>query len=666
MPVNRIKKLLVANRGEIASRILRTAHEMDIATVAVFSDPDAETPFVDEADEAVRLPGATPAETYLRLDAILDAARRTGADAVHPGYGFLSENAGFARACAHAGLVFVGPPPEAIEAMGSKTQAKTLMAQAGVPVLAGLVVDDELAADPARLVQATASLEFPLLVKAVYGGGGRGMRIVREPAGLATAVAGARREAAAAFGDGAVFLETYVERPRHIEVQIFGDAFGDVVHLFERECSVQRRFQKIIEEAPSVAVDDELRGSLGSAAIAAAKAIGYVGAGTVEFVLDPRGRFFFLEVNTRLQVEHPVTEEITGLDLVRAQLRVAEGEPLPDELRAARIDGHAIEARLYAEDVAAGFLPAIGTVHRFDVPALAGIRVDRGVADGSVVGVHYDAMLAKVIAHGATRDQAIRRLARALDRTRVHGLTTNRSLLVAILRDERFRSGQVDTGYLDGLDLTALGSSGLPDAVVATHLLAATLAGVERRRAAAVLPTAPAGWRNVAVVPQRVAFEVDGRQIEVLYRRRADRIEATVDGRDYEVLAHRTEAEMVDLTVAGIRATVHLTHAADGWWYADGRGGSTAAREVPRFVEPGAAEAPGSLAAPMPGVVVRLAVAVGDRVTAGDPILVLEAMKMEHTVRTPVDGVVTEISAGPGDTVDSGHILAIVTADGTA
>ncbi|MBL7521022.1 ATP-grasp domain-containing protein, partial [Frankia sp. CNm7] len=459
-----ITKLLVANRGEIAARVLRTARELDIGCVAVFSDADADAPFVAAADEAVRLPGASPAETYLRGDLVIAAALRTGADAIHPGYGFLSENAGFARACADAGLVFVGPPPAVIEAMGSKTRAKELMAAAGVPVLPGLVVDEELAADETALARAAASLEFPLLVKAVHGGGGRGMRIVRAPAELPAAVAGARREAASAFGDGAVFLERYVERPRHIEVQIFADAHGHVTHLFERECSIQRRYQKIIEEAPSVAVDDELRGRLGSAAVAAATAIGYVGAGTVEFVLDRSGRFFFLEVNTRLQVEHPVTEEITGLDLVRTQLLVAEGAPLPPELLTARITGHAIEARLYAEDVAAGFGPSTGTVHRFEVPALPGIRVDSGVADGSVVGVHYDPMLAKVIAHGASREQAVRRLAKALDGTRVHGVTTNRSLLVAILREPEFRAGDIDTGYLDRHDPAALGSAGPPGA----------------------------------------------------------------------------------------------------------------------------------------------------------------------------------------------------------
>ena len=374
-----IRKLLIANRGEIAARVIRTAREMDIATVAVFSDADAGAPYVRAADEAVPLPGNAPADTYLNAAAIIAAAQRTGADAVHPGYGFLSENAGFATACARAGLTFVGPPPEAIAAMGSKIAAKELMAAAGVPVLPGVTItgDDP---PPAGEIQ---RIGYPLLVKAAFGGGGRGMRVVTRGGDLGAALAGARREAAAAFGDGTVFCERYLDAPRHIEVQIFGDSHGNVVHLFERECSIQRRYQKIIEEAPSPAVHEDLRRELGEAAVAAGKAIGYTGAGTVEFVLADDNRFYFLEVNTRLQVEHPVTELVTGLDLVALQLQVAAGEPLPDEVAAAALTGHAIEARLYAEDTGAGFLPATGTVHTFEVPDRRGLRVDAGIAAGS-------------------------------------------------------------------------------------------------------------------------------------------------------------------------------------------------------------------------------------------------------------------------------------------
>ena len=431
-----IAKLLIANRGEIAARIIRSAHALGLATVAVYSDPDADAPYVTLADEAVRLPGAAPAETYLRGDLIIAAAAATGADAVHPGYGFLSENAAFARACADAGLTFVGPAPETIAAMGDKVAAKAAMAAAGVPVLPGMTVtsDDDLSA-------ATERVGFPLLVKAAFGGGGRGMRLVASPAELAEAVTSARSEAASAFGDGTVFLERFVTDPRHVEVQILGDTAGTVVHLFERECSIQRRYQKIVEECPSPAVDAGLRAALAAAAVTAGQAIGYTGAGTVEFVLDRDGSFYFLEMNTRLQVEHPVTEEVTGLDLVELQLRIAEGEPLPAQVREARIEGHAIEVRLYAEDVPAGFVPATGTLHRFAIPAAPGIRVETGFRDGSVVSPHYDAMLAKVIAHGRTRADAARRLARALDRAEIHGVTTNRGLLVAILREPDFLAG---------------------------------------------------------------------------------------------------------------------------------------------------------------------------------------------------------------------------------
>jgi acetyl/propionyl-CoA carboxylase alpha subunit len=433
-----IGKLLVANRGEIAARIIRTAHALGIATVAVYSDPDADAPYVTQADEAVRLPGAAPADTYLCGDLIVAAAAATGADAVHPGYGFLSENAAFARACVEAGLIFVGPPPVTIAAMGSKIEAKTLMAAAGVPVLPGATVTDPGAADlagTADLAGAAAQIGFPLLVKAAFGGGGRGMRLVREPAELADAVRGASGEAASAFGDGTVFLERFVVDPRHVEVQILGDIEGTVVHLFERECSIQRRYQKVIEECPSPAVGPGLRAALTAAAVAAGRAIGYVGAGTVEFVLDRDGSFFFLEVNTRLQVEHPVTEEITGLDLVEWQLRIAQGEPLAPEVTGAAIGGHAIEARLYAEDVAAGFLPVTGVLHRFAIPAAPGVRVEAGFGDGSVVSPHYDAMLAKVIARGRTRADAANRLARALEAAEIHGVATNRDLLAAILRE---------------------------------------------------------------------------------------------------------------------------------------------------------------------------------------------------------------------------------------
>ncbi len=683
-----IRKLLIANRGEIASRIIRTARAMDIVTVAVFSDPDTGLPYVLEADEAVRLPGSAPAGTYLRGEALITAAAATGADAVHPGYGFLSENAGFARACAAAGLTFVGPSPGAIEAMGSKTAAKELMAAAGVPVLPSAVFDsavfdDGTEPDPAELRKAAEDIGFPVLVKAAYGGGGRGMRIVADPGDIAGAVASARREAASAFGNGTVFLERFVESPRHIEVQILGDQAGTVVHLFERECSIQRRYQKIIEEAPSPAVSDELRAELCRAAVAAGQAIGYVGAGTVEFVLDTSGRFYFLEVNTRLQVEHPVTELITGLDLVRLQLEIAAGQPLPPQVVGAGLTGvgftgHAIEARLYAEDVPAGYLPASGNLHTFEIDLSHGLRVDAGFASGTRVSTFYDSMLAKVIGYGPTRDDARRVLAAALSRARLHGVVTNRDLLVGILREPEFAAGAIDTGYLDRHQPGEL----CPPDVTAgpVHLLAVALAGQARRREdAPVLATLPSGWRNNPSVPQRVSYELDGRTAEVSYRFGRDGVRAEVDGTQMGGVvlhgtrpapaAHEAAARgpvpggparmLVDLEVGGVRRVIHVTQAA-GAFYVDSVLGHSVLTEVDRFPDPAAAVQAGSLLAPMPGTVVRVEAAVGDHVVAGAVILAIEAMKMEHAIYAPAPGIVTELPITVGAQVDSGSVLAVL------
>ena len=662
-----IGKLLIANRGEIAARIMRTAHDLGIATVAVYSDPDAGAPYVGLADEAVRLPGAAPADTYLRGDLIIAAAAATRADAVHPGYGFLSENEAFARACADAGLIFVGPGPGTIAAMGSKVQAKALMAAADVPVLPGVTIASTDDLDD--LAAAAADIGFPLLVKAAFGGGGRGMRLVGDPAGLAEAVRSARGEAASAFGDGTVFLERFVTDPRHVEVQILGDTRGRVVHLFERECSIQRRYQKIVEECPSPAVDEELRAALTSAAVAAGQAIGYIGAGTVEFVLGQDGSFFFLEVNTRLQVEHPVTEEVTGLDLVELQLRIAEGEPLPPAAVGATISGHAIEVRLYAEDVAAGFLPVTGPLHRFVIPPAPGVRTDTGFRDGSVVSPHYDAMLAKVIAHGRTRADAAKRLARTLDRAQIHGLTTNRDLLAAILREPEFLAGRTDTGYLSRHDPAALTAS-RPRAT-AWHALVAALARQAVHRAEApVLATLPSGWRNVRSAPQRVTYTADGEELAVAYRVPGGPVpggpvEATVNDVPLgaALILHAAGSELVDLEVDGLRQ-VYLVHRVGAQTYVDASNGSSALSEVPRFGEPDKLAPTGSLLAPMPGLVLRVLADVGATVTAGQPLVVLEAMKMEQTVTAPADGVLAELRAKAGEQVAAGQILAVVDARG--
>ena len=655
-----VNRLLVANRGEITRRVFRTCRALGIGTVAVFSDADADAPYVGEADAAVHLPGSAPSETYLRPDLLVAAAQQAGADAVHPGYGFLSEDAGFARAVLDAGLTWVGPPPDAIAAMGSKLAAKKLMADAGVPCLPGA---DVTALSPDEVLGAAERIGYPVLVKASAGGGGRGMRIVADPAALPDAVVSAQREAESAFGDGTVFLERYVERPRHVEVQVMADGHGTTVALFERDCSVQRRHQKVLEEAPSPAVDAALRARLCEAAVAAAEAVGYTGAGTVEFVLSPEGEPFFLEMNTRLQVEHPVTELVTGLDLVRLQLLVAQGQPLPPEVAQAGLTGHAVEARLYAEDATRGFLPQTGTLHRFEVPALDGVRVDSGVESRSVVGVHYDPMLAKVVAHGATREEASARLAAALAGARVHGVTTNRDLLVRVLRSEAWLAGDVDTAFFDRHDPAHLGRPLAGDDAVGLHAVAAALAAAAARRAGApVLAGLPSGWRNVPSALQTTSYAAAGRQVAVGYAHRRGGLVVEVDGQPLAgVRLWEAAADRVDLAVDGVRRRYDV-HRVGAVSYVDSPLGATVLVEAERYPEPGSGLAAGSLTAPMPGTVLRVAVTAGQQVAAGDVLVVLEAMKMEHAVRAPADGEVAEVAVESGQQVDAGSPLVVVSA----
>ncbi|MDG4784298.1 biotin carboxylase N-terminal domain-containing protein [Micromonospora sp. WMMD961] len=673
-----IERLLVANRGEIARRVFATCRALGVETVAVHSDADATAPFVAEADRAVRLPGNTPAATYLRVDLILDAARRSGADAVHPGYGFLAENAEFAAAVTDAGLTWVGPPAKVIAAMGDKLAAKALLAEAGVPMLPSWTDTDAVA-------------DFPVLVKASAGGGGRGMRIVRNAGELAEAVASARREAAAAFGDGTVFIERYVERGRHVEVQIFGDTHGTVAALGVRECSIQRRHQKIIEEAPGV-VGAELRERLHEAAVAAGRAVDYVSAGTVEFLLAPTGEFFFLEMNTRLQVEHPVTELTTpvGLDLVRLQLLVAEGDPLPEHGHYPAARGCAIEVRLCAEDPAQGWRPATGTLHRFDVPGVdrefgwlqrSGLRLDSGVVAGSDVGVHYDSLLAKVIAVAPTRSEAVRALAGALARAEVHGVATNRDLLVRVLRSPEFAAAEIDTGFLDRhpeVFAPLLAADQLP----VTALAAALAAAAHRRATAPVLSGLPSGWRNVPAVPQVTRFAGPDGEIEVRYRldrtgglaewsarHDSDAPDASGQPGATDDSAERPSVELVEATpdrvvldVDGLRRAYRV-HRVGSAVFVDGPDGATSLTELPRLPLPTAEVAAGSLLAPLPGAVTRVHVQVGQRVTAGEPLLTLEAMKLEHPVLAPTDGVVAELPVPAGGQVRTGAVLAVVTTE---
>ena len=645
-----IRKVLVANRGEIARRVFATCRRLGIGTVAVYTDPDAAAPHVAEADDRVRLEGRTG---YLDAAQLIAAAKASGADAIHPGYGFLSENPDFAAAVQDAGLTWIGPPVKAVQAMGSKIEAKKLMSAAGVPVLTEL--------DP----ETVTADQLPVLIKASAGGGGRGMRIVRELSALPAEVAAAQREAQSAFGDPTVFCERYLASGHHIEVQVMADAHGTVWAVGERECSIQRRHQKVIEEAPSPLVERTpgMRAKLFDAARLAATAIGYTGAGTVEFMSDANGDFFFLEMNTRLQVEHPVTEETTGLDLVELQLDVADGGALTAEPPATQ--GHSIEARLYAEDPAKDWQPQAGTVHRFEVPGVrtefsllgrAGTRVDSGIVDGSVVSVFYDPMLAKVISFAPTRDRAAAILADALSRARIHGLRTNRDLLVNVLRHAAFLAGATDTAFFDTHGLAELAAPASTDVTLAA--VAAALADAAHNRSTAtVFGAAPSGWRNLTSGYQSRSY-TDAAGTEHLVRYRFTRDGVDLPDCDH-VTVVTTEPTRVVLSRSGVERSFDVArYGADV--FVDSPAGAVHLVTQPRFPDPDAAVAQGSLLAPMPGLVVRVGAAVGDPVTAGQPLIWLEAMKMEHTIAAPDSGVLTELNVQAGQQVDVGAVMARV------
>jgi acetyl/propionyl-CoA carboxylase alpha subunit len=636
-----ITRVLVANRGEIARRVFETCRRLGIGTVAVYTDPDAGSPHVAEADARVRLEGTNG---YLDSAQLIAAAQASGADAIHPGYGFLSENPDFAAAVIDAGLTWIGPPVNAVAAMGSKIEAKKMMAAAGVPVLAEL--------DPSTV----AADQLPVLVKASAGGGGRGMRVVRELSELPTEVAAAQREAQSAFGDPTVFCERYLAAGHHVEVQVLADQHGTVWAVGERECSIQRRHQKVIEEAPSPLVERTpgMREKLFDAARLAAEAIGYAGAGTVEFMADHKGDFFFLEMNTRLQVEHPVTEATTGLDLVELQILVADGGTLDAQPPASR--GSAIEARLYAEDPAKGWQPQAGTVHRFDVPGH--VRVDTGIEDGSVVSIFYDPMLAKVISYAPTRRQAATVLADALARTRIHGLRTNRDLLVNVLRHPAFLDGATDTAFFDAHGLDTLAAALADAGVVTLSAIAAALANAAGNRSSAkVFGAAPSGWRNLASGYQsRTYRDAAGDDVPVRYRFTRTGVE--LPDEDGVSLVSATPDRVV-LTVNGVDRAFDVAVYGDQV-FVDSPLGPVALTALPRFPDPDDAVAHGSLLAPMPGSVVRVGAAVGDTVTAGQPLIWLEAMKMEHTIAAPEDGVLAELNVAAGQQVEVGAVLARV------
>ncbi|MEP7349379.1 MAG: biotin carboxylase N-terminal domain-containing protein [Sphingorhabdus sp.] len=655
-----IRRLLIANRGEIAVRIARTAREMGISPVTVYSDADVNAGHVRACDGAVAIGGMTPGESYLRGDVVIAAAKRLGADAIHPGYGFLSENAAFAKAVEAAGLNWVGPKPDTITVMGDKVQAKRMMEAAGVPVLVDVVVEEDT-----DLQAAAAHIPLPIIAKAAAGGGGKGMRLIEDRDQLEAMVEACRREAAAAFGDDRIFLERFLPGPRHIEVQIVGDTLGNVIHLFERECSIQRRHQKVVEEAPSSAIDEELREQLTSAAVAAGKALHYEGVGTVEFVVGEDRSIAFLEVNTRLQVEHPITEAITGLDLVRLQLEVAQGRPLPLTQDQVERRGHAIEARLYAEDPATGYLPAAGDLHMFEPDLEVAARWDSGFESGALVSPFYDPLLAKVIAFAESRTEAARLLERALQTAHLQGPPNNRDLLCAILSHEAFLEGATTTAFLAKHfpDDEARRFAPTPQMVRDAAIVAA-LAGEAARNG---VDAALSGWRNNPSMDQQVDF--GGTNPFVLgYRRRRDGSwlftmpgeetlavrRFSVDGRqmDVEIDGHRFKARY-----SSVRAgETHL-------WEVTAPHGHAGLIEEPRFPQPKPAEIPGATRAPMHGLVVVMAVKSGDRVVKGQLLCIVEAMKMEHQLLAPHSGVVASVSVEAGAQVETEQTLVIVDED---
>jgi 3-methylcrotonyl-CoA carboxylase alpha subunit len=655
-------KILIANRGEIALRVMRTAHRMGIATVAVYSEADRDAAHVATADEAYAIGPAPARQSYLDIDKVIAAARRSGAEAVHPGYGFLSENAAFAEACAAAGLVFIGPPPSAIRAMGGKSEAKALMEEAGVPLVPGYHGDDQ---SDAVLEAEAAKTGYPVLIKASAGGGGKGMRVAETPETFAAELAGARREALASFGDDRMLIEKYLVRPRHVEVQVFADNHGNCHSLFERDCSIQRRHQKVIEEAPAPGLTPALRKNMGDAAVAAARAIGYSGAGTVEFLLDAQGSFYFMEMNTRLQVEHPVTEFITGLDLVEWQLRVAAGEPLPDGWQALEINGHAIEARIYAEDPANGFLPSIGTLSHLILPEPGPhVRIDSGVRQGDPIGIHYDPMIAKLIVWDRDRRSAVRRLQHALRGTAIAGVASNVEFLSDLAGLDAFEQADLDTGFIARHEQALFSSPSLPESdAIATACLGILLDRRAKAAKAATVSTDPhspwaqmSGFRLNADARQTLRFTLDGQAVEQAIVHR-DGVFA-LPFADKEIVADgRLEADgTLTADIDGIRRSCFFfaaEHAID--LFMNGRH-HRLVFDDPIHAETAEATA-GGLTAPMPGIIRSILAKAGDSVDKGQALVVMEAMKMEHTIRAPVKGIVQSVNCAVGAMTEAGTVL---------
>ncbi|MGO9390044.1 acetyl/propionyl/methylcrotonyl-CoA carboxylase subunit alpha [Rhodoblastus sp.] len=657
-------RILIANRGEIACRIIRTARKMGVGTVAVFSTADAGARHVRLADESVFIGASEPKESYLAIDKIVAAALRTGAQAIHPGYGFLSENARFRRACDDAGLVFIGPPLGALEKMGSKSQAKKLMAAAQVPLTPGYHGDDQ---DAARLQTEADAIGYPVLIKASAGGGGKGMRRVDRRLDFADALASCKREAAASFSDDHVLIEKYIERPRHVEIQIFADGFGECVSLFERDCSTQRRHQKIIEEAPAPGMSDELRRRMGEAAVAAARAVAYVGAGTVEFILAPNGEFFFMEMNTRLQVEHPVTEFITGIDLVEWQLRVAAGEKLPLRREQIMIGGHALEARIYAEDPAREFLPSTGILRHLRIPEQSEfVRVDAGADQGDSISPYYDPMIAKLIVHDENREKALLRMRRALVEFEIVGVATNVEFLSRLFACPAFVEAELDTGLIERERAFLFPEEQAPpDEVFFIAALAVLVSEADLERANPPAGNdlrspwnARDGWRLNLADPRILVFEQGGQRVEVAIAYRGKHFDLSLAGGGISVAKARREADgRLELDLDGVvqRVTAIATGAC---WRIFCAGRSWAVTHVdPLETRRAEAASHGGLTAPMPGRVIALLTEAGARVEKGAPLMILEAMKMEHRIAAPSEGAVRRFFFAVGDQVTEGAEL---------
>ncbi|MCW5752763.1 MAG: acetyl-CoA carboxylase biotin carboxylase subunit [Alphaproteobacteria bacterium] len=652
-------KVLIANRGEIACRVARSVRALGLRSVAIYSEADAGALHVDACDEAVAIGGTEARQSYLNIDAILEAARRSGADAIHPGYGFLSENELFASACNEAGLVFIGPPPSAIRAMGNKAAAKRLMIEAGVPCVPGYEGQDQ---SEATMLAEAARIGYPVMVKAAAGGGGRGMRLVAGAGEMARALAGARSEAESAFGSGELILEKAVAEPRHVEIQVFADRHGNVIHLGERDCSIQRRHQKVIEEAPSPAVSTELREAMGEAAVQAARAIDYVGAGTVEFLLDGSGRFYFLEMNTRLQVEHPVTEMITGLDLVALQIDVAAGHRLPLEQHQLRLQGHAIEARLYAEDPARGFLPQSGWVELWAPAEGAGIRIDHGLKSRQEITPYYDPMIAKVIAHGRSREEARRRLIRALEDTAVFGPATNRRFLCDILAHDEFAKGAATTGFIARHFPPAVLGGGTADEglpVLAAALLAWQRTGDRDALAAGWRSTGPADW------PLRLEAEGIRTDLRVsMIEPRRMRVSQGETGREVRLV--EIGEDRVRFEIDGLRRDARLLFRGERIFLACGRRSACFEETLHRARGRAEAGSDGRVAAPMNGRIVTVLARPGATVRRGERLLVLEAMKMQHEITAQVAGTVARVEVREGDQVATRQLLVEITPEPAA